>query len=139
MNARSTVRERARLFFHLSENLISRIGVVLTTSSAVTLIAFWIYDFILPGPPHPYVGILLFLLLPGFFIVGLILMPVGMILRRRKLRAAGELPATFPPVSLQTSSVRRGLLLVAFASFLNIVILTFASYKGVAYMDSTTF
>jgi hypothetical protein len=31
----------------------------------------------LPGPPPPYVGILLFLILPGVFVLGLILIPVG--------------------------------------------------------------
>jgi hypothetical protein len=50
--------------------------VVLTTSSAITLLGFWMYDFMLPGPPHPYVGILLFLILPGVFVLGLILMDV---------------------------------------------------------------
>ena len=41
------------------------------------LIAFWVYDFMLPGPPHPYVGILIFLILPGFFVLGLLLIPLG--------------------------------------------------------------
>jgi hypothetical protein len=136
---RRTVREWARLLYHLSENTISLIGVVLTTSSAVTLIAFWIYDFILPGPPHPYVGILLFLVLPAFFILGLLLIPIGILLHRRKLRAAGELPEVFPPVGLERSKVRTTLLFVAAATFLNILIFTFASYKGVAYMDSANF
>lgn len=136
---RRTVREWARLLYHLSENTISLIGVVLTTSSAVTLIAFWIYDFILPGPPHPYVGILLFLVLPAFFILGLLLIPIGILLHRRKLNAAGELPEVFPPVGLERSKVRTTLLFVAAATFLNILIFTFASYKGVAYMDSANF
>jgi hypothetical protein len=56
MSPRNTIRDWARLLYYLSQNAISLIGVVLTTSSAVTLIAFWIYDFMLPGPPHPYVG-----------------------------------------------------------------------------------
>lgn len=139
MNSRRTVREWARLLYHLSDNTISLIGVVLTTSSAVTLIAFWIYDFILPGPPHPYVGILLFLVLPAFFILGLLLIPIGILLHRRKLRATGELPETFPPVSLETSKLRSTLLFVAAATVLNILIFTFAAYKGVSYMDSTNF
>jgi hypothetical protein len=139
MNSRRTVREWARLLYRLSENTISLIGVVLTTSSAVTLIAFWIYDFILPGPPHPYVGILLFLVLPAFFILGLVLIPIGILLHRRKLHATGELPETSPPEGLQKSKVRSTLLFVGGATFLNILIFTFASYKGVAYMDSTTF
>ena len=63
MNSRRTLREWIRLLYRLGENTISLIGVVLTTSSAITLIAFWIYDFMLPGPAHPYAGILLFLIL----------------------------------------------------------------------------
>ena len=89
MNSGRTAREWTRLLYRLSENTISLIGVVLTTSSAVTLVAFWIYDFLLPGPPHPYVGILLFLVLPAFFIVGLVLIPIGILLHRRKLPATG--------------------------------------------------
>ena len=139
MNSRRTVREWARLLYYLSDNTISLIGVVLTTSSAVTLIAFWIYDFILPGPPHPYVGILLFLVLPAFFILGLLLIPIGILLHRRKLRATGELPETFPPVGLENSKLRSTLLFVAAATVLNILIFTFAAYKGVAHMDSTNF
>jgi nitrate/TMAO reductase-like tetraheme cytochrome c subunit len=139
MNSRRTVREWARLVYHLSDNTISLIGVVLTTSSAVTLIAFWIYDFILPGPAHPYVGILLFLVLPAFFILGLLLIPIGILLYRRKLRATGELPEIFPPVGLERSKLRSTLLFVAAATVLNILIFTFAAYKGVAYMDSTNF
>jgi hypothetical protein len=50
MSPRNTIRDWARLLYYLSQNAISLIGVVLTTSSVVTLIAFWIYDFLLPGP-----------------------------------------------------------------------------------------
>ena len=92
MSPQNTARDWARLIYHLSQNTLSLIGVVLTTSSAITLIGFWMYDFMLPGPPHPYVGILLFLILPGVFVLGLLLIPVGIVLRRRPLRLAGELP-----------------------------------------------
>src|SRR5664279_4648461 len=134
MSDRSTLRNWARLIYFFSQNLISLAGVVLTTSSAITLIAFWIYDFMLPGPPHPYVGILLFLLLPGVFVFGLVLIPIGIGLRRRKLRGLGELPAVYPEIDLKLPIVRNGLLFIALASFLNILIFGFASYRGVAYM-----
>src|ERR1700752_1066294 len=139
MNSRRTLREWIRLLYHLGENTISLVGVVLTTSSAVTLIAFWIYDFVLPGPPHPYVGILLFLILPALFLLGLLLIPAGLFFHWRKLRLAGELPEVFPPVNLQTPRIRNTLLFVGIATFLNVMIFAFASYKAVAYMDSTTF
>ena len=139
MSTQNTARDWSRLLYYLSQNAISFIGVVLTTSSAITLLAFWLYDFLLPGPAHPYVGILLFLILPGVFVLGLLLIPLGIFLRRRKLRAAGELPVEYPAIDLKLAIVRNSLLFVAFASGLNILIFTYASYKGVSYMDSTTF
>ena len=139
MSSERTVRDLAGILYHLSDNTVSLIGAVLTMSSAVTLIAFWIYDFVLPGPPHPYIGILLFLILPALFVLGLILIPIGILLHRRDLRATGALPGAFPPVDVRTPRLRKTLLLVAFLTFLNILIFTFASYKGVSYMDSATF
>jgi hypothetical protein len=47
MSPQNTVRDWARLLYHLSQNTLSLIGVVLTTSSAITLIGFWMYDFML--------------------------------------------------------------------------------------------
>jgi hypothetical protein len=139
MTPQNTLKDWARLIYHFSQNTLSLIGVVLTTSSAITLMGFWLYDFMLPGPPHPYVGILLFLLLPGVFILGLILIPIGILLRRRKLRAAGELPSIYPAIDLKAPRVRNGLIFVGLATLLNVFILGFASYQGVSYMDSTSF
>ena len=139
MSPQNTIRDWARLLYYLSQNTLSLIGVVLTTSSAVTLIGFWIYDFMLPGPPHPYVGILLFLILPAVFVFGLLLIPIGIFLRRKKLREAGELPTIYPAIDLKTDMVRNSILFIACATILNIMIFGFASYQGVTYMDSTTF
>jgi len=139
MSPQNTVRDWARLLYHLSQNALSLIGVVLTTSSAITLIGFWMYDFMLPGPPHPYVGILLFLILPGVFVIGLILIPVGIVLRRRHLRQIGELPTIYPAIDLKTPMVRNSFLFIACATILNVMIFGFASYRGVTYMDSTAF
>jgi nitrate/TMAO reductase-like tetraheme cytochrome c subunit len=139
MSPQNTIKDWARLIYYLSQNTLSLIGVVLTSSAALTLIGFWIYDFVLPGPPHPYVGILLFLILPALFIVGLLLIPIGILIRRRKLLRAGELPKVYPEIDLRVPMVRNGLLFVAVATVLNVMIFGFASYRGVEYMDGTTF
>ena len=139
MSPQNTVRDWARLLYYLSQNTLSLIGVVLTTSSALTLIGFWMYDFMLPGPPHPYVGILLFLILPGVFVLGLLLIPIGIGLRRRQLQQIGDLPTVYPAIDLKTPMVRNSLLFIGFATILNVMIFGLASYKGVSYMDSKEF
>ena len=127
-----------RLVF-LAQNGISETGVVLTTSSAITLLVFWIYLIVQAKPIHPYTGIVFFLILPGIFALGLILIPLGIWLRRRKLRARGELPSEFPDVDLRSPYLRRALILVGLLTFANFAIMGAASYKGVEYMDSADF
>lgn len=139
MTLRETIRSWIRLLYFLGQNPITLTGSVLTTSAAATLIAFWFYDFLLPGPPHPYIGILLFLILPGIFVLGLALIPAGILLRRRRLKAQGELLDFYPAINLRQPMVRQGLFLFAAATFLNVIIFGTASYRGVAYMDTTQF
>src|SRR5690349_23944963 len=116
---RDTIRTWARFLYFLGQNPVTLTGAVLTTSSAGTLIAFWVYDFLLPGPPHPYIGILLFLILPGVFVLGLVLIPIGIVLRRRALLQRGELMDVYPAVDLREPLVRRSVLLVAIFTALN--------------------
>ena len=52
---------------------------------------------------------------------------------------AATLPGIFPAIDLKLPVVRRTLEYVATATVLNLLILGTASYRGVAYMDSTTF
>ncbi|MGA7293270.1 MAG: NapC/NirT family cytochrome c, partial [Terriglobales bacterium] len=139
MTLHERFRDWLQPIYFLGQNPITLTGAVITTSTALTTIAFWFYDFILPGPPHPYVGLLVYLILPGVFVFGLLLIPIGVWFRRRSLRASGELPATFPAIDLGLPVVRRTLEYVAVATMLNLLIVGTASYRGVEYMDSTTF
>jgi hypothetical protein len=125
--------------FHLGHNAVTMIGAVLTTSAAITLIGFWLRESTRDTPVSPYAGILFFVALPAFFVVGLVLMPIGVLWKRRQLRKRNELPAEWPTVDLGNRFVRNAIGLVAIATVLNVAILGTASYRGVEYMDSTEF
>jgi hypothetical protein len=139
MSLRERFRRWSEPMYFLGQNWITLTGAVVTTSTALTTIAFWFYDIFLPGPPHPYVGLLVYLILPGIFVLGLLLIPIGIWIRRRSLRASGELPGVFPAIDLKLPVVRRTLEYVALATVLNLMIVGTASYRGVEYMDSTSF
>ena len=86
---------RPVLFF--GNNWISLIGGALTTASAFVLVGFWVVSiFGHSGPTNPYVGIVVDVFLPGLFVLGLVLIPVGIWLRWKQLKAAGEVPSVFP-------------------------------------------
>jgi len=73
MNLRERIREWSQPLYFLGQNPVTLTGAVITTSTALTTIAFWFYDIFLPGPPHPYIGILVYLILPAIFVLGLLL------------------------------------------------------------------
>ena len=139
MSLRERFRDWSQPIYYLGQNTITLTGAVITTSTALTTIAFWFYDIFLPGPPHPYIGLLVFLILPGIFVFGLLLIPVGIWIKRRQLREEGHLPSVYPAIDLQLPVVRRTAEYVAVATVLNLMIVGTASYRGVEYMDSTNF
>src|SRR5580700_10957420 len=107
MKLRERIRDWAQPIYFLGQNPITLAGAVITTSTALTTIAFWFYDIFLPGPPHPYIGLLVFLILPGVFVLGLLLIPIGIWLRRQRLRQGGTLPEVYPAIDLGLPVVRR--------------------------------
>lgn len=122
----------------LSHNVISRLGVVLTSTSAITLLLT--YGFQLYGyAPNPYMGILLFLILPGVFVAGLVLIPLGIYRDFRRQRRVGTLPLTYPKVDLSDRRLRQTALFIALMTALNVPIFAIASYRGTVYMETVQF
>ena len=136
----SRLEKSLRPVLFYGNNPISLIGGALTTASAFVLIGFWVVNtFGHGGSNNPYLGILFDVFLPGLFVLGLLLIPLGIWLRHSKLKALGELPSIYPRIGLKDPVFRRGIELVIAATFINFVIVGTASYRSVAYMDSPSF
>jgi nitrate/TMAO reductase-like tetraheme cytochrome c subunit len=129
---------RPILFF--GNNPISLIGGAITSAAALTLIGFWVVAvFGHGGSNNPYLGIIFDLCLPAVFILGLLLIPVGIWLRRRHLKTVNQLPSIYPKIDFADPIFRHGIDFVIVATFINFVIVGTASYRGVAYMDTPNF
>lgn len=135
----SRVREWLRPAVYLGQNPISLIGAVLTTSAAITMIGFWGFELVHAGPTRPYSGIIFFFILPGVFVLGLVLMPLGGLLRRYRLRQQGKLPHVYPTIDLRQPVLQRAFALVMVMTFINVGLMGTASYKAVEHMDSVEF
>jgi nitrate/TMAO reductase-like tetraheme cytochrome c subunit len=128
---------RPALFF--GNNPISLAGGAITTASGVTMIGYWLVELFGRPNDNPYLGIIFFLLLPALFVAGLLLIPVGVFVRRKKLQKAGLIPAEFPKVDLNDRIFRHGLDIVLVTTIVNLLVVAVASYRGAAYMDSPQF
>jgi hypothetical protein len=130
-----------RLLIQLTRNPISLLGAAITTASAVLILSLVGIELV-GFPAGPYMGILAFLVLPAFFVLGLLMIPVGLFRERRAQRRAaarGEAPPSFPVLDFNRPAIRRGFLLFFAATLVNLIILATATYKGVEIMDSTAF
>ena len=128
---------RPALFF--GNNPISLAGGAITSASGVTMIGYWLVELFGRPNDNPYLGIIFFLLLPALFVAGLLLIPVGLLARRKKLQKAGQIPAEFPKIDLNDRIFRHGLDIVLVATIINLLVVAMASYRGAAYMDSPQF
>ncbi len=134
------IEKRLRPVLFYGNNPLSLIGGALTSAAAFVLIGFWIVAmFGHGGSSNPYLGLIFDLFLPGLFVLGLLLIPLGIWLRHRQLKATGQVPETFPEINLGDPLFRRGIEVVLAATFINFIIVGTATYRGVSYMDSPNF
>ncbi len=130
-----------RLALDLTRNPLGLAGTALATVSAIlilTLAGLGALGF----RGGPYLGVAAFLILPAFFVLGLVLIPAGAWLGRRRARRAaerGEAEPALPVIDLNRPRVRRLALLVLGLTAVNLVIVALATYKGVQVMDSPSF
>ncbi len=135
---RSGFRAWLQPLVHLANNPLSLLGVVVVTTATIFII------FLAPTlwggtVENPYMGIVAFLMVPALFIVGLLLIPLGIYLRRRRARREGTDLASFPPLDLRNADFRRLLIFVGATTIVNVVIVGQFAYGSVNYMDSVEF
>jgi hypothetical protein len=131
----SFARDRLAPLIHLSNNWISLIGVIVVTTATV----FWLFllPFSLKGEiTHPYIGILIFVVLPVAFLSGLVLIPAGIMAYRRRGGAEGT---PFPELNWKNLDFRRLVIFIGVTTILNLIIASQLAYSAVNYMDSTAF
>jgi hypothetical protein len=114
---------------------LSAIGIALTTATAFLFLALLGLE-LLGYLQNPYAGIVVFIMLPALFVLGLLLIPVGLWLSRRRRAPPGT---GWLVVDFGDPNVRRATIFVLVATLVNIAILSVASFGAVEYSESQGF
>jgi hypothetical protein len=120
-------------WFLLTQHWASLLGAALITTAGIS----WL--FVLPQQirghvDNPYVGIVVFLVLPAIFFVGLALVPIGVYLSKRQIRGA----LTEEHFD-RTKAVTRIAWFFGATTVLNIIIGTQVTYRAVEHMETPQF
>jgi hypothetical protein len=119
----------------LASHWVSLLGVALVTTAGFS----WL--FVLPiqfrgHTSNPYIGILVFIFIPVVFVLGLVLIALGIFLARRRIqRGAQELLASGD----RRVYIKRLAIFFAVTTAINIVIGTQGTYRAVEHMETVQF
>jgi len=118
-------------------NPVSLIGVAVTTAMAVVFLLLLTLEF--TGQlTNPYAGLLVFVAVPFVFVLGLMLIPIG-IWRQHRRVAAGYAADDWPVVDLRLPRTRSVIVGVALLTIVNLFIVSLAGFGAVHHMESTEF
>src|SRR5271166_5830586 len=135
---RDPLRDHPPVSQNLIRNPISLIGLALAGVAFANIVLLVLID-LLASHSSPYIGILAYMVAPAILVFGLILIPIGMLIeRRRRLRHVGA-PFHFAKLDLNNPAQRSTAAFVL--SFIVIFSLVSAvgSYKAYEFTDSVQF
>ena len=125
----------------LWNNGVSIIGLGVAAGGLLLLLTFGLFSLVSPSP-NPYVDIVGYLVFPGVLVLGLLIVPLGMLLRNRRLkRLDPERRAVFglPRVNLNDPAQLRAAKFFVISTFILLPIVAVSGYHGYHYTDSVSF
>ena len=113
-------------------------GALLATISAVVFLVF--VAAVAAGLfENPYAGLLVFVVVPALFVLGLLLIPLGMWLEWRRVRGDAAAIREWPVVDFRKAKARRWTVAVIVLTAVNVILVSIAANGAVHWMDSPSF
>jgi len=127
------VTDKRPVWFLVSQHWVSLLGMALLATALISTL------FVLPQQirghvDNPYIGIVVFLFLPMVFFAGLVLIPIGIYLGKRKIRE-GMAEVGFD----RGAALRRLAWFFGGVTILNLLIGTQITYRAVEHMETPQF
>jgi hypothetical protein len=117
----------------LTQHWLSLLGCALLATAIIS----WLFVLPLQIRGHvsnPYIGIIIFLVLPVIFFVGLIVVPIGVYISKHQIREGLS-----QPVFDRHTALRRIAWFLGITTILNILVGTQLTYRAVTYMETPQF
>jgi hypothetical protein len=123
----------------LLKNPVGLIGAALALVSLANIGFLFLID-VFAKQPSPYVGILGYMIVPAFFVLGVLLIPFGALLERRQLRKLKpEEVAAYPRIDLNKASQRGAVAFFLSFVVVFVVLSALGSYRAYEFTDSVQF
>ena len=125
----------------LWNNFVTEAGLFISAVAIILLLTFCLMTLVKPQT-NPYVDIVGYLVGPGILVLGLVLIPLGILFRSWRIRRRHpeqHLAFRFPRVDLNDPTQRRAAKFFVIGTFVLLPVVGVSSYQGYHYTDSSRF
>lgn len=120
-------------------NWLSIAGLILAGNALILIISLFIVSISL-DTGHTYLGLYIYIVLPVMLVIGLILIPIGMMLKIRKQKKQNLVTETkWPKLDLNNRGQRVSLAVASISTLVFVLISAAGSYQAYHYTESTGF
>jgi hypothetical protein len=127
-----------KLFPPIVYNPVTLTGAGIAAISFGLIVFLFILEFF-SGESNPYLGIITFIILPVFLILGLLLIAYGILRERRRIKKGIERSGKFIVIDLNDVKQRRVAFTFTIGTLLLLLFSAFGSYKAFEYSESDEF
>lgn len=122
-----------------SKNWLTIIGTIVAAINLAIIFILFIISSIF-GLDKTNVGLFIYVILPGFMVLGLLLIPVGMIRERKNMHRRGEVgKKRLPFIDLNDPSHRNAFVIFAITTIVVLVLSTMGSFRAYHITESVEF
>jgi nitrate/TMAO reductase-like tetraheme cytochrome c subunit len=122
-----------------SKNWITIIGSIVAGLNLALIILLFIISTIF-GKEDTYLGLFIYIILPGFLLLGLIMVPVGMIITSRRMKKSKDIgKKLFPVINLNDKSHRNVFVIFTVVTIIILFLSTYGSFEAFHITESVEF
>jgi hypothetical protein len=126
-------------FTSTSKNWITIIGALIASINLLMIILLFVISTIF-NKNETNLGLFIYIILPGFLLLGLIMIPVGMIISRKKIIASTKNEKKLlPTVDLNNPKHRKAFIIFTIATLFILFLSTYGSFEAFHLTESVEF
>ena len=119
-------------------NWLSLTGFIVTANSLILILILYLYS-VLSVQPNIFLGLYIFIIIPAFMVLGLILIPLGVILNIRKRKNKSEHRFFWPVIDINKRQDRGTIVKIFLITTILLVASAMGSFRAFEYTESNEF
>jgi len=119
-------------------NWMSITGFILAINSLVIILVLFLFS-LFSDESNSYLGLFIYIIVPGFLVIGLFMIPLGLLIKRRQRVSEGTETAKWPILDLNNNMQRTALVRISIITVILLIISSVGSYQAFHYSESVEF